>query len=124
MRTQISSVVCTNRSPWRAATSTPISRTTIGAARCAPPTFALPLPYRKLMQTGGEQGGLKQKLALFDEAASALNEPGAFEERLRDDESDVAADRRQMQQAASASSTDRRAHAVTRADDLLPLVLS
>ncbi|NOJ48548.1 conjugal transfer protein TraG [Bradyrhizobium archetypum] len=79
------------------------------------------LPYRELMQTGGEEGGLKQKLALFDEASPAVNEPRAFEERLLDDEADIAADRSQMQQAASASSNVRRAHAVTRDDDdLLP----
>ncbi|MBR0902025.1 conjugal transfer protein TraG [Bradyrhizobium liaoningense] len=79
------------------------------------------LSYRDLMQTGGEEGGLKQQLALFDEAAPAANEPRAFEERLLDDESDVAADRSQMQQAASASNTVHRAHAVTRDDDdLLP----
>ncbi|MGX0961478.1 conjugal transfer protein TraG [Bradyrhizobium sp. 521_C7_N1_3] len=79
------------------------------------------LPYRALMQTGDEEGGLKQQLALFDEAAPAVNEPRALEERLLDDESDVAADRSQMQQAASASSSVRRAHAVTRDDDdLLP----
>lgn len=79
------------------------------------------LPYRELMQTGGEEGGLKQQLVLFDEAAPAANEPHAFEERLLDDETDVAADRNQMQQAASASSTVRRAHAATRDDDdLLP----
>lgn len=79
------------------------------------------LPYRELMQTGGEEGSLKPQLALFDEAPPAVNEPRAFEERLLDDESDVAADRSQMQQAANASSTVRRAHAVTRDDDdLLP----
>ncbi|WP_018316685.1 conjugal transfer protein TraG [Bradyrhizobium sp. WSM2793] len=79
------------------------------------------LPYRELMQTSGEEGGLKQQLALFDEAAPALNETRAFEERLLDDESDVASERSQMQQAAGASSTVRRAHAVTRDDDdLLP----
>jgi len=79
------------------------------------------LSYRDLMQTGSEEGGLKQQLALFDEAAPAANEPRAFEERLLDDESDVAADRSQMQQAASASNTVHRAHAVTRDDDdLLP----
>lgn len=78
------------------------------------------LPYRELMQTGGEEGSLKQQLALFDEAAPAVTEPRVFEERLLDDETDVAADRSQMQQAASAS-TVRRAHAVTRDDDdLLP----
>ncbi|NOJ41070.1 conjugal transfer protein TraG [Bradyrhizobium australiense] len=75
------------------------------------------LLYRELMQTGGEEGGLKQQLALFDEASPAVNEPRAFEERLLDDEADIAADRSQMQQAASASSNVRRAHAVTRDDD-------
>jgi type IV secretion system protein VirD4 len=79
------------------------------------------LPYRELMQAGGEEGGLKQQLPLFDESAPTANEPRAFEERLLDDETDVAADRSQMQQAASASSTVRRAHAVARDDDdLLP----
>ncbi|OKO87631.1 conjugal transfer protein TraG [Bradyrhizobium sp. NAS80.1] len=79
------------------------------------------LPYRELMQAGGEEGGLKQQLALFDEAAPAVSEARVFEERLLDDESDVAADRSQMQQAANASSAVRRAHAVTRDDDdLLP----
>lgn len=79
------------------------------------------LPYRELMQTGGEEGSLKQQLPLFDEAAPAVSEPRAFEERLLDDETDVAADRSQMQQAASGSSTVRRAHVVTRDDDdLLP----
>jgi type IV secretion system protein VirD4 len=79
------------------------------------------LPYRELMQTGGEEGSLKQQLPLFDEAAPGANEPRALEERLLDDETDVAADRSQMQQAASAASTVRRAHAVTRDDDdLLP----
>jgi len=79
------------------------------------------LPYRELMQAGGEEGGLKQQLPLFDEVAPATNEVRPIEDRLLDDESDVAADRSQMQQAASASSTVRRAHAVTRDDDdLLP----
>ncbi|MBB4429555.1 type IV secretion system protein VirD4 [Bradyrhizobium sp. CIR48] len=79
------------------------------------------LPYRELMHTGGEEGGLKQQLPLFDEAAPAVSEARASEERLLDDESDVAADRSQMQQAANASSAVRRAHAVTRDDDdLLP----
>ncbi|MHC2313087.1 type IV secretion system protein VirD4 [Bradyrhizobium diazoefficiens] len=79
------------------------------------------LPYRELMQTGDEDGGLKQQLPLFDEAAPAVTDVRAIEERLLDDESDVAADRSQMQQAANASSAVRRAHAVTRDDDdLLP----
>ncbi|MDA9474731.1 conjugal transfer protein TraG [Bradyrhizobium sp. CCBAU 65884] len=79
------------------------------------------LPYRELMQTGGEDGGLKQQLPLFDEAAPVATDVRAIEERLLDDESDVAADRSQMRQAANASSAVRRAHAVTRDDDdLLP----
>ncbi len=79
------------------------------------------LPYRELMQADGEEGGLRRQLPLFDEAAPATNEARPIEDRLLDDESDVAADRSQMQQAASASSTVRRAHAVTRDDDdLLP----
>ncbi|WP_426413438.1 conjugal transfer protein TraG [Bradyrhizobium ganzhouense] len=79
------------------------------------------LPYRELMHTGGEEGGLKQQLPLFDEAAPAVTDVRAIEERLLDDESDVAAERSQMQQAANASGAVRRAHAVTRDDDdLLP----
>ncbi|AUC97787.1 conjugal transfer protein TraG [Bradyrhizobium sp. SK17] len=79
------------------------------------------LPYRELMQSVGEEGGLKQQLALFDEAVPAVSEPSPFEERLLDDETDVTADRSQMHQAAGASSSVRRAHAVTRDDDdLLP----
>lgn len=79
------------------------------------------LPYRELMQSGGEEGGLKQQLALFDEAVPAVSEPSPFEERLLDDETDVTADRSQMHQAAGASSSVRRADAVTRDDDdLLP----
>ncbi|MGY3590281.1 type IV secretion system protein VirD4 [Bradyrhizobium sp. USDA 4341] len=79
------------------------------------------LPYRELMQASGEEGGLKQQLPLFDEAAPAVNDARAIEERLLDDESDVTADHNQMQQSAGASSAVRRAHAVTRDDDdLLP----
>lgn len=79
------------------------------------------LQYRELMQASGEEGGLKQQLPLFDEAAPAVNDARAIEERLLDDESDVAADRNQMQQSAGASSAVRKAHAVTRDDDdLLP----
>jgi len=91
-----------------------------GQVRAADDRLAT-LPYRELTQTGGEEGSLKQQLAVFDEAAPAVSDPRALEERLLDDESDVAADRSQMQQAANASSTVRRAHAVTRDDDdLLP----
>ncbi|MCC8977262.1 conjugal transfer protein TraG [Bradyrhizobium acaciae] len=79
------------------------------------------LPYRELLQAGDEEGGLKQQLPLFDEAAPPAGDVRAIEERLLDDESDVAADRSQMQQAAVPSSAIRRAHAVTRDDDdLLP----
>ncbi|MGY3697652.1 type IV secretion system protein VirD4 [Bradyrhizobium sp. USDA 3240] len=79
------------------------------------------LPYRELMQASGEEGGLKQQLPLFDEAAPAVDDARAIEERLLDDDSDVAADHNQMQQSAGASSAVRRAHAVTRDDDdLLP----
>ncbi|MBR0900090.1 conjugal transfer protein TraG [Bradyrhizobium tropiciagri] len=79
------------------------------------------LPYRELLQAGDEEGGLKQQLPLFDEAAPPAGDVRAIEELLLEDESDVAADRSQMQQAAGPSSTIRRAHAVTRDDDdLLP----
>ncbi|MGY3610476.1 MULTISPECIES: conjugal transfer protein TraG [unclassified Bradyrhizobium] len=79
------------------------------------------LPYRQLMQATDEEGGLKQQLTLFDEPAPAANDTRANEERLLDDDADVAADRSQMQQAAATSGAVRRAHAVTRDDDdLLP----
>ncbi|QOZ26654.1 conjugal transfer protein TraG [Bradyrhizobium sp. CCBAU 51753] len=79
------------------------------------------LPYRELIQAGAEEGGLKQQLALFDETAVSASDSRGIEERLLDDESDVAADRSQMRQAANASGAVRRAHAVTRGDDdLLP----
>jgi type IV secretion system protein VirD4 len=79
------------------------------------------LPYRELMQVGAEEGGLKQQLPLFDEAASPADNVRLIEEHLLEDEADTAADRNQMQRAASASGAVRRAHAVTRDDDdLLP----
>ncbi|MCK1515612.1 conjugal transfer protein TraG [Bradyrhizobium sp. 190] len=77
------------------------------------------LPFRDLMQA--EDGGLKQQLPLFEETAPHAEATRFAEERLLDDDADVAADRNQMQRAANASSTIRRAHAVTRDDDdLLP----
>jgi type IV secretion system protein VirD4 len=79
------------------------------------------LPYRDLMQSGGEEGGLKQQLPLFEEAAPHAEAAKFAEERLLDDDADVAADRNQMQRAVSASSAIRSAHVVTRDDDdLLP----
>lgn len=79
------------------------------------------LPYRELMQSGAEEGGLKQQLPLFEEAPPPAHDVRSVEERLLEDEADVVADRSQMQRAASATSTVRRAHAVTRDDDdLLP----
>ncbi|MFQ3457173.1 conjugal transfer protein TraG [Bradyrhizobium sp. UFLA01-814] len=78
------------------------------------------LPYRDLMQAGAEEGGLKQQLPLFEEVPQAETARLA-EERLLDDDADVAADRSQMQRAANTSSAIRRAHGVTRDDDdLLP----
>ncbi|WP_316185694.1 conjugal transfer protein TraG [Bradyrhizobium sp. SZCCHNRI1003] len=79
------------------------------------------LPYRELMQAGDEEGGLKPQLPLFEEAGREVNGLRSIEDRLLDDDADVAADRNQMQRAAGASSAVRRAHAVTRDDDdLLP----
>ncbi|MDH2380721.1 conjugal transfer protein TraG [Bradyrhizobium sp. CER78] len=79
------------------------------------------LPYRDLMQAAAQEGGLKQQLPLFEEADSRAEAARFTEERLLDDEADVAADRNQMQRAANASGTIRSAHAVTRDDDdLLP----
>lgn len=79
------------------------------------------LSYRELMQSD-EEGGLKQQLTLFGEAAPPVTDARSIEDRLLDDDADVGADRSQMQQAASTSSAAvRRAHAVTRDDDdLLP----
>ncbi|MBR1243511.1 conjugal transfer protein TraG [Bradyrhizobium sp. AUGA SZCCT0274] len=80
------------------------------------------LPYRDLIQTGDEEGGLKQQFALFDQPAGDQADALTAEERLFEDETDPGADRNQMQQAASAAAgAIRRAHAVTRDDDdLLP----
>jgi type IV secretion system protein VirD4 len=78
-------------------------------------------PYRDLMQGDGAEGGLKQQLPLFGEAAPRVSEGRFVEERLLDDDEDAAADRNQMQRAASSPSSVRQAHAVTRGDDdLLP----
>uniref|UniRef100_UPI0028E3AB2A type IV secretory system conjugative DNA transfer family protein n=1 Tax=Bradyrhizobium sp. SZCCHNR2009 TaxID=3057375 RepID=UPI0028E3AB2A len=79
------------------------------------------LPYRELMQAGDEEGGLKPQLPLFEEAGHEVNSARSIQDRLLDDDADVAADRNQMQRAAGASPAVRRAHAVTRDDDdLLP----
>ncbi|WOH63635.1 conjugal transfer protein TraG [Bradyrhizobium sp. BWA-3-5] len=79
------------------------------------------LPYRDLMQSGAEEGGLKQQLPLFEETGPHTEAARFAEERLLDDDADVAADRNQMQRGANAPSTIRSAHAVTRDDDdLLP----
>ncbi|ANW02723.1 conjugal transfer protein TraG [Bradyrhizobium icense] len=79
------------------------------------------LPFRDLMHAGAEEGGLKQQLPLFEETVPHAEATRFAEERLLDDDADVAADRNQMQRAASASNTIRSAHAVTRDDDdLLP----
>jgi type IV secretion system protein VirD4 len=79
------------------------------------------LPYRELMQAGAEEGGLKQQLPLFEEGPPPAHDVRLSEERLLEDEADAAVDRNQMQRAANASGTVRRAHAVTRDDDdLLP----
>lgn len=79
------------------------------------------LPYHELMQAGGEDGGITQQLPLFEEAPQPAEDARAAEQRLFEDEADVAADRSQMQRATTASGAVRRAHAVTRDDDdLLP----
>jgi type IV secretion system protein VirD4 len=79
------------------------------------------LPYRELMQAGADEGGLKQQLPLFEEAPPPAHDVRSAEERLLEDDADAVADSNQMQRAAGASSTVRRAHAVTRDDDdLLP----
>ncbi len=78
------------------------------------------LPYRELTLGGGEEGGLKQQLPLFEEAPQPTHVRSA-EQCLFEDDADTAADRNQIQRAANASGTVRRAHAVTRDDDdLLP----
>lgn len=116
MRTQISSVVCTNRCPWRAAASTPIGcRPARQLARRGAHHRPSRCPCRiasscRLARSRRPQA----EIGVVRRGCIGCERAGAFEERLRDDESDIAANRRQMQQAASASSTDRRAHAVTR----------
>jgi type IV secretion system protein VirD4 len=78
------------------------------------------LPFRDLMQGAEEEGGLKPQLPLFDEPPD-VGESAPSEERLFEDDSDVASDRSQMQRAATGPATVHRAHAVTRDDDdLLP----
>jgi type IV secretion system protein VirD4 len=78
------------------------------------------LPFRDLIQTADEDGGLKQQLPLFDETVSDRDAAFSGEGQLFDD--DPAVDRNQMQRAAgTASGAIKRAHAVTRDDDdLLP----
>src|SRR5207245_9654864 len=80
------------------------------------------LPFRDLMQSADEDGGLKQQLPLFDEAVPDRGDALSGEERRFEDEADPAADLSQMQCASGAASgTVRRARAVTRDhDDLLP----
>ncbi|TWB03680.1 conjugal transfer protein TraG [Bradyrhizobium stylosanthis] len=79
-------------------------------------------PYSDLIDAGGEQGGLKQQLSLLEEPSRLPSEGNRFlEDRLLDDDTDVTADRSQMQRSASPSSAIRQAHAVNRDDDdLLP----
>jgi type IV secretion system protein VirD4 len=78
-------------------------------------------PFRDLMQGTEDEGGLKQQVTLFDEPAHGFGASSPGEERLFEDDSDAASDRRQMQRAATGPGTVRRAHAVTRDDDdLLP----
>jgi type IV secretion system protein VirD4 len=79
------------------------------------------LPYRELVQADAEDGGLKQQLPSFEEAPAITDSARAAEASLFEEEPETAADGSHMQRAASASSTVRRAHAVTRDDDdLLP----
>jgi len=79
------------------------------------------LPYRELVEADTEDGGLKQQLPLFEETPATADSARAAEARLFEEEPETAADGSHMQRAASASSTVRRAHAVTRDDDdLLP----
>ncbi|WP_063684673.1 conjugal transfer protein TraG [Bradyrhizobium stylosanthis] len=79
-------------------------------------------PYSDLIDAGSEQGGLKQQLSLLEEPSRLPSEGNRFlEDRLLDDDTDVTADRSQMQRSASPSSAIRQAHAVNRDDDdLLP----
>jgi type IV secretion system protein VirD4 len=73
------------------------------------------------MQSADEDGGPKQQLTLFEQPPREPADALTAEERLFEDETDSAADRNQLQRAAGANvGTIRRAHAVTRDDDLLP----
>jgi type IV secretion system protein VirD4 len=77
------------------------------------------LKFRDLLQGADDDGGLRQQLTLFDDPTLGADTPRTTEERACDDETDIAADRRQMQLAANGSV--RRAYAMTRDDDdLLP----
>jgi type IV secretion system protein VirD4 len=71
------------------------------------------LPFRELVEES-EESGLQRQPSLFDDFAPAERIAPPSEERLLDDDPDVAADRRQMQQASAGL---RRAHAMTRDDD-------
>ena len=71
------------------------------------------LPFRELVEES-EESGLQRQPSLFDDFAPAERIAPPSEERLLDDDPDVAADRRQMQQASAGL---RRAHAITRDDD-------
>jgi type IV secretion system protein VirD4 len=80
------------------------------------------LPFKDLIASVEEEGGLKQQLTLFDDLASAAVEAIAGEDRLfDDDDDDDAANRGPMPVASTNATVLRRAHAVTRDDDdLLP----
>ncbi len=78
------------------------------------------LPFRDLLETSADDGGLKQQLTLSDDRAMEGGRSRS-EESLFDDDTDTTADRRQMQRAANAVGPMRRAHAMTRDDDdILP----
>lgn len=58
------------------------------------------LPYRDLIQVADEEGGLKQQFVPLDQLSQDPGGSALAEERLFDDDSDAAADRKQMQRTA------------------------
>ena len=79
------------------------------------------LPFRDLLDSSADDGGLKQQLPLSDDPAMEPGRSRTSEQPLFDDDTDSGADRRQMQRAANTVGSMRRAHAMTRDDDdILP----
>jgi type IV secretion system protein VirD4 len=79
-------------------------------------TWIATLPFRELMQASAEEDGLKQQLTLCEDAPPPAYDVRSAEERLLEDEADIAADRSQMQRFRHHGSWRSCGHR----DDLLP----